>query len=762
VLYARNMRFFLVFIICIIFGFLWMFWNAQDILAQQLPKEIEGQQVTIQGRVVNIPTQNKFNTQFDLYATYVVYKQQYYPFQGKVRLRWYSKPNESPQTVKPDQLWQFTVKLKRPHPPLNFNVYDYSKQLFIQRITAMGNISNAKKSPAKLLDIPRPYQLQTVRYQLIQNIHHSISTLPYAGIILAMGLGDRSLITQKQWQLFRQTGTSHLVAISGLHVSSIAFVSFILSKLFWSFLGKAALRLSAVHFATIITLFIVLAYVCLAGFSISAQRAFIMILGFLIPNLIKRNLSHSYRICLALAFVIIYDPFSTLTAGFWLSFIIVSIIIYFSQFIRAHNVEQNRLKYMIFLLVNLIVFQVIISIINYPLALYFFQQSTLLAAISSNLIMIPLTSFIILPFVLIGILVSFISPLISIYLFTAISYVFSLAFGITELMIELEQYSYIYLELFNLSADNINLLTVILSIISVFILFAPRGFSIRWLGFIGLLPLFFNFSFENNIKHGEFELTILDVGQNLATVIQTQNHQLMYDTANSWMSRSVIIPYLNAHKLSHLDLLIASHADNDHSGGVNNIAEQIPINQILTGAVEIKRIQDFFNIPLQQNIKIATCKTGQQWRWDGVYFEILHPKVGEHHYKRNNRSCVLKISGTKHSALLTGDISNHVEIALSQQQKLKLNADILIAPHHGSRTSSLPSFIRAVNPKTVVFSTGYLNHYRHPHPDIVKRYQQQKIRIFNTPDTGSIRFSPRHHHFLQPMIARETMHRIWH
>jgi competence protein ComEC len=353
-------------------------------------------------------------------------------------------------------------------------------------------------------------------------------------------------------------------------------------------------------------------------------------------------------------------------------------------------------------------------------------------------------------------------PPISIWIFTAISYILTYSFAIVESIVKLENNTAIYLNLLDLSSNNINLFSIFITIISVFILFAPKGFSIRWLGLIGLLSLFFNFFPKDSINHGEFELTVLDVGQNLATVIQTQKHQLMYDTANSWMSHSVIIPYLKAHKISQLDLLIASHADNDHSGGVNNIAEKIQIHQILTSAIEIKRIRRYFKNPLQQNINIAQCKKGQKWQWDGVQFEILHPEKNSPYMKRNNRSCILKINGIKNSVLLAGDITSRIEAMLLQRQKAKLKADILIAPHHGSRTSSSTSFIRAVNPKIAVFSTAYLNHYHHPHPDIVKRYQHYKIQTLNTANTGAIRFSPHNESFLQPILARETMRQIWH
>lgn len=757
-IYAKTMRYLSRLFIFFILGFVWMYWNAHSILAQQLPKEIEGQRVMIQGYVTNIPTQSKFNIQFDLQAIHLIHQQQHYPFQGKVRLKWFFHSDDEIPIVEPGQLWQFTVKLKPPHSTINFATFDYSKYLFLHRINATGNISKAANSTTKLLALSNPFNLQFIRYQLVKNLQNNISELDYAGVILAIGIGDRSLISSKQWTLFRQTGTSHLVAISGLHISSIALVAFFLAKQFWGFLGRAALWLPAVYFATIISLITAFVYVVLAGFSISAQRAFIMVIGFLLPHFFGWQLSHSYRISLALAFVLLYDPLSTLAPGFWLSFIIVSIIIYFAQFIHFHREQQNYLKNTGGWIVHLFIFQFIISIINYPLSYYFFQESGFITTLKTNLIAIPLSSFIILPITFISILISTISSDLSFMLFDFCSNALDRLFDAAKLFIQIEQFLVFYTESF--LPNNITLSTVLLTIISVFILFAPQGLAIRWLGLIGFLPLFFSFSVPKPLQYGTFELTVLDVGHNLATVIKTQNHQLMYDTANSKMAFNTIKPYLKAHQIDSLDLLIASHGDNDHSGGVNNITNYVQIKQILTGTTEIERIKNLFSIPLQQHIPISHCKTGQKWQWDGVQFEILHPNQNEFYSKRNDRSCILKINGIQGSALLTGDISNRVEGKLLHSQKLKLQADILIAPHHGSKSSSHHAFIAAVKPKITIFSTAYLNHYNHPHPDVVKRYQQQHIQTLNTPETGAIRLSP--DNFLQPILARETMQRIWH
>ncbi|MCV6639239.1 DNA internalization-related competence protein ComEC/Rec2 [Candidatus Albibeggiatoa sp. nov. NOAA] len=755
VLYARSMRFFIVCVICIILGFLWMFWNAQAILAQQLPKEIEGQKITIQGRIVSIPTQNKFNTQFDLHASHFVYQDQFYPFHSKVRLKWYVKDNQI-LSVAPDQLWQFTVKLKRPHGTVNFTGFDYAKYLFSQRIIAIGNINRTEKPI--WLDSSRDYHPQTIRYQLIQHIKNLVIDLPNAGIILAMGLGERSLISSQQWNLFRQTGTSHLVAISGLHVSSIALVTFFISRRLWSHLGNVALWLPSIYFATIVTLLAVSFYVFLAGFSISAQRAFMMILGFLMPNLLDRHLSVSHRISLALAFVLLYDPLSTLSAGFWLSFILVSTLVYFSQFIHLSPIRRKWYQasgiHLRTWFVQLILLQAILSLVAFPLSYYFFQTPVILSPILCNLLLIPLTSFIILPAIFFSILLSIFSTWLALPVFYFISDLLVRLFKTVHFIQGIEQP---YSSLLHTLATNLNLFTISLTLFSLFTLFAPRGFHIRWLGLIGLLPLFFTISTPKTIQHGEFAFTVLDVGQSLATVIRTQNHQLMYDAASQWMSKSVIVPHLKTQQFRHLDLLIASHGDSDHIGGVNVIVQNIPIQQILTGATEIGRIQDFLKVPLQQQVPIALCKAGQQWQWDGVYFEILHPT--RNYRNRNDRSCVLKITGKNHSMLLAGDISSQVELSLLSKN---LQADVLIAPHHGSKTSSSTPFIRVVNPKVVIFSTRYLNHFRHPHPDIVRRYQRFNIQTLNTAETGAIHFDPNSHDFLKPILAREQRRQIWH
>ncbi len=755
-LYAKNVSLLLRFIIFVIFGFIWMYWNAQSILAQQLPKEMEKKQLLLQGRIVNIPIQNTSYIQFDLQATHLI-AQQSFPFYGKVRLKWYLSAEDKLPQVEFGQVWQFTVRLKRPHSTINFNVFDYSKHLFIQRIVATGNISKARDAQQKLLALPNNYQ--SFRSQFIKKIQSNIENLSHSGIILAIGLGHRYLISEQQWTLFRQTGTAHLVAISGLHVSSIAFIIFFISKIVWSFWWKLPLKFPSIYFATIMSLFVIFLYVWLAGFSISAQRAFIMVCGFLIPNFFNRNLSHSHRISLALAFVLIYDPLSTLTAGFWLSFSIVSIIIHFSQFLHFHKqlslYKINKLNYLRLMIVYFIFFQLIISIINYPLSQYFFQDSNLFSVMLTNLFMIPLTTFVTLPLVFIGLLSYWISVDLSIWILSIVSIIFNYSFEIAKNILEIDQF--IQSNLFNSLIININLFTVMLSVFSILIIFAPHGFSLRWLGLIGLLPLFINLPPANIMNYGEFKFTVLDVGQNLATVIETQNHQLMYDTANNWQAKTIIVPYLKIHKIKHLDLIIASHGDADHIGGVNNIAENMKIKQILTGETEISKIRHYLSVPIQQSVNVAKCRSGQKWRWDGVFFEILHPSSD--YYKNNDKSCILKITGIKNNVLLTGDISELVEFNLLQK-KVDLQADILIVPHHGSKTSSSFQFIRAVNPKIAIFSTGYLNHYNHPHPQILQRYQH--AQTFNTPYTGAIHFSPHSGNFLQPILARETMQRIWH
>jgi competence protein ComEC len=273
--------------------------------------------------------------------------------------------------------------------------------------------------------------------------------------------------------------------------------------------------------------------------------------------------------------------------------------------------------------------------------------------------------------------------------------------------------------------------TWLLAMLGVLVLMAPPAWPSRWLGMLLCLPVL-SLS-PARPAHGKLWLTQLDVGQGLATVIQTRQHTLIYDTGPRFSKRfdtgqAVVIPFLQKQGIKYVDTLMISHRDNDHIGGAKSVLKLIKVNAILSGE------------PGRPAGAIA-CIAGQSWTWDGVYFQVLHPQPATSYANRNNGACVLKITEKNGSVLLTGDIEAETEYSLLQLKSDFLRADVLIVPHHGSKTSSQTEFIDKVSPQLAIISAGYRNRYRHPSQAIMQRYQQAGIRMFNTAKSGAIRVS---------------------
>jgi competence protein ComEC len=293
--------------------------------------------------------------------------------------------------------------------------------------------------------------------------------------------------------------------------------------------------------------------------------------------------------------------------------------------------------------------------------------------------------------------------------------------------------------------------------VGIAIILLPRGFPARSVGIIWLLPVFLISPAHPN--RGEVWFTLLDVGQGLAAVVRTENYVLVYDTGPKFRSGfdtgdRVVVPFLRAKGIQQIDRLLISHGDNDHSGGAKSILENLTVDEILTSAPELFEVDD--------NTKVRLCQAGQHWRWDEVDFQILHPPANSVAQnvaqKSNNQSCVLKVSTTAGAILLSGDIEKRVESRLVQHYPNDLKADILIAPHHGSGTSSTESFIDAVQPTIVLFSTGYRNRFGHPKKYIVQRYRHRQIKIWNTAQVGAIQIQLSTQGISVPSFVRR---RIW-
>jgi len=701
----------------VLFGIAWALYFASLQLSDRLSDNLEGQELVVKGTVVSLPEQEDKRLRFDFHvtdSTVVLPK--------KIRLSWYN--NE--QTVKAGQQWSFTVKLKKPHGTLNPAGFDYERWLFLEGIGATGYIRPAPP-PLQIADAS-PWRLLSWRQAIADQLSDIIKAPDYLALIKALTIGDGSQISHQQWDVFRKTGTTHLVVISGSHIALIAGLAYLIMLKLWARTGMSTWSPQKV--AAITAIVVAIFYAGLAGFTVPTQRAVLMLSTAMLAIILQRHTQPLQVLMLAMFGVLLYDPLAVLSAGFWLSFAAVAVILYIS----TGRVGKSG--------VFLAAFKVnwVTSVALAPLLLVFFQQVSLIAPLA-NMIVVPVISFIVVPLALLAVVVMLFSTVLAAKLFYLV--VLSLK-AIWWLLVWLAT-----LPMASLEHPAPPLWSLVFVLPGLMLLMAPRGVPVRWLGLVLLFPAIF----VNITKPptGSYKLTLLDVGQGLSTVVQTTNHWLVFDTGGKFSSesdsgQSIILPFLRSQGLSHIDSLIISHGDNDHIGGAESVLNNIQVQQLLTSVPQQLAAYTPIN-----------CTAGQTWQWDGVVFTILSPALAFD--SDNNNSCVLKIAAHNGTTLLTGDIEADAETWLVQHYGDYLKADVLVAPHHGSKTSSTIEFLQAVKPAYLLIPSGYRNQFGHPHPLVLERYRQINAQYLMSAESGAIEVN------MIPTLAvkafRATAGRYW-
>lgn len=730
-------RFLLLIPLCL--GMVWASLYGYLGLAQQLPGELEGHDLWVEGTVSGLPKMGPRAQRFDFDIESVeapkVFSQQLRL--KKVRLNWY----ELDKPVRPGERWRLLLRLKRPHGFANPGGFDYEGWLFRHGIGATGYVrrdeGNRRLQAARLSHL-----LDQWRYRLLTRLQAQLDGNPQQGYLLALIMGERSDINDRQWQLLSATGTNHLFVISGLHVGFVAlcgyWLFFMVSR--WFLWGPP--RIAAQHVGVSGALLLSSAYAALAGFSLPTQRALIMLLVMLVSRLCYRQGSVWYSFVLALFAVLLWDPLAGCSAGFWLSFGAVGVLLY-----AFGKRTDSRGFYWRWLRPQWVVFVAFV-----PVLLFFFQQASLVSPVA-NVLAIPLVGLVIVPLCLLVVLLQILGDAFSISIFQL------WAGGLLELASYCLQWVFAYLQvLADLSWANwkhaLSIWWLLPVLPGVLLLLAPRGLPGRWLGVLCFLPLFASNNFAPT--KGAFEVTVLDVGQGLAVLVRTEAHQLLYDTGARFSDQldaasAVILPFLRQAGIETLDRVVVSHGDNDHAGALPPLLEQVPVRHIISGASELQA----------GGVPITKCQSGDDWSWDGVRFEVMQADAITWR-NENNRSCVLRISNGQHSVLLTGDIEVEAEAFLVGRYGVGLKSDVLLAPHHGSLTSSGEDFIEAVAPGQVIFSSGYRNRFGHPHEKVVARYQRRGIAMLNTAESGAIRlYSDNETRNLQLEKYRQSFRRYW-
>lgn len=683
-------------------GFAWSFLVASWQIPEDLPENQRQQVLRIEGSIASIPVPLDDGVRFRFLS-------QLSPSDARtslLQLNW----RHPPQKLHAGEYWTLEVRLKPPHGLANPNSYDQERQFYSQHIRATGHVT------AHGIAIRHPEQdrfsWQGVRQGLNDRIEEVLGQHRAVGLIQGLVLGATQNISDHDWEILRITGTTHLIAISGSHIGLIAFITL---KMIQPWLGLRPYRKIPPYVpASLAACAAAIFYTALADWAVAALRALVMCLLIMFGVILQRSIDHTRLLLQALLIMSIVQPLALLSPGCWLSFGAIICLTLPARDGKNAGLFREMLHSNWRCALGLA-----------PLLLYFFGQVSLISPLANGLA-VPIIGMLLTPLALLFSLLLIPLPGLGTLGLSLVAGAMTWVMEGLELMSTWHGAQWLH--------ARPPLLHTLLASAGIMILLLPRGFPGRILAPLYCLPAIL--WCPERPEQGHYHATVLDVGQGLAMVIQTQHHVLVYDTGpamgpSSDSGLKVVLPFLRDQGYERLDMMIISHHDNDHSGGAASIAHALPVATLLAGEAEKLKL------PGTQH-----CRHDQRWIWDGVTFSMAWPEVTDLRAKGNNRSCVLRVSSPQGSLLMTGDIERKAEAALSGLSSGGLQSDILIAPHHGSKTSSSSSLLEAVNPKWVVFASGYLNHFHHPHPEVLARYRQRGIHDLNTAEGGAILIRP--------------------
>lgn len=681
-------------------GALWAQIRACEVLCEPFPDTLARAPLVIEGRIASIPSDTGFARRFLFEVERTDGENGLVPFTGLVRISWYDRP---PPLIAGER-WRLPVRLKPRHGFANPGGFDYERWLFELGVKAAGNV---RRGAERLEPGPGPFWLTRWRQRLGEHLAGVLGDAPALGLVQALVIGERSGLGPDDWELLTRTGTNHLVAISGLHVGLVATAVFFLVRRLWSHSPSLAQRLAAPRAAAIGAALAALAYSALAGFAISTQRALIMLAVVLGAVLWQRTPRPSHALIAALVGVLILDPQAVLSAGFWLSFGAVAVLLFnMGRRLPARGLWTRWGRAQWAVAIGLL-----------PLLLLLFGRASLIAPLV-NLVAVPLFSLLVLPLVLVASLVSLIPGLSMPLVVTA----HLLGWGLDGL----GWLSGLSWASASMAARPFWVFAA--GVVGALLLLAPRGLPGRWLGLVLLLPLLV--VRPAGPGYGEVWLTLLDVGQGLSAIVQTRDRTLVFDTGPGYESgfntgSAVVAPFLADRGVGRVDLLVLSHADRDHAGGVAGLTSALEVARVISGEPEAVAAEG-----------AEPCRAGARWDWSGVSFNILHPDGPGH--SGNDASCVLQVRAGDQAILLTGDIGVGVEQTLVERIGEGLRSQVLVAAHHGSATSTGAAFLDAVDPDLVLFSSGYANHFGFPAPKVLERVTDRGAAMLNTGTEGAI------------------------
>lgn len=705
-------------------------WRASERLADALPLELEGQDLQVTGLIASLPQQSPAGLRFRFEVEEAVLQGRPVRVPGLLSLGWYvgwhedAALSEPQQALRAGQRWRFTVRLRRPHGNVNPDGFDYELHLFEQNLRATGYVRDTDSSvQPRLIEAQAGHAIDRLRQRVRDAIDAKVSDARAAGVLAALVVGDQSAIERDDWQLFRNTGVAHLMSISGLHVTMFAWAAGLLIAGLWRRSARAMLWLPAPWAGRWGGLLAAAAYAIFAGWGVPAQRTVWMLATVTLLQMTGRRWPWTLTLLAAAVVVSAFDPWALLQPGFWLSFVAVGLLMASEPAHRSLRTEAtpDRWRRLMAGLRGGLRTQVVATLGLAPLSLVFFHQVSLVGFVA-NLVAIPLVTLVITPLALLGVLFS---PL---WLWAA-----WVQEGLTAGLSWLEQVpgAVWMVPVAPLWAQWAGLFAAALAVL-------PLPWRLRLLALPLAMPLLL--PARDLPAAGQFELTVVDVGQGTSVLVRTLRHLMVYDAGPQYSRESdagerVLLPLLRARGEERIDRLVLSHRDLDHVGGAAALLKNVPVGELLS------------SLETEHPLRAATpnparCAAGQSWVWDGVRFDVLHPQPADYDraLKSNAMSCVIKVSGPQGTALLTGDIERQQEADLLATQREALRSDLLLVPHHGSRTSSTAAFVDAVQPRVAVIQAGYRNRFGHPVPEVLDRLHGHGALVQPSPDCGAWRW----------------------
>lgn len=725
-------------------GFAYAGWRAQDRLRIELAPADEGRDVELIGVVAGLPSRMERGLRFEFVVEQVATAGVAVP--PRLSLAWYGRD----AVVLPGERWAFTARLRRPHGTLNPGGFDLEAWLFERNLRAGGYVRE-RPPPQRLAPMvwTAASAIDRARAELRARLQARLEGQRFGGVLVALALGDQRAIAEEDWLLFNRTGVSHLVSISGLHITMISALVAVVVGGLWRRSARALRLAPAQTAAAGAAVLAAFAYCLLAGWGVPAQRTFFMLLVVAAAAWLRRGTRPLTTLALAAAVVCVLDPWAVIAPGFWLSFGAVAAILFTvmgrpsasERGWRARLREAGRV-------------QLAVTLALLPLTAALFGQISLVS-LAANAVAIPVVSLAVTPLALLaGVFVLLPEP------------VASLAAPCLAIAHALLQGLHAFLSLLTQTAWASVALpappwwTVALALAGVASLLAPPGWPLRWAGAVWLLPMLIWPAPRPG--EGELWVTALDVGQGAAVLVESPSHTLLYDTGPRYSAAAdaggrIVLPYLRWRGIERIDLLVVSHLDSDHAGGAASILRGIPVGAVLT------------SIPATQPLlagaaSVQRCIAGNRIELGALRIEVLRPDAADYARPRrasNDASCVLRIESAGRRLLLTGDAPAAAEAALVAGGA-DLTADWLSVPHHGSRSSSSESLLDAARPRWASVQAGYRNRFGHPAPEVVARYLARGVHVVRSDEAGAAQWRFRSDGRVDLHRWRASAHRYWH